>query len=75
MIGILTVFTLVYAITRILLGTLFLWLYWPSFNAGPADGNERHRAVINTVLSLAACTVVTFSISSVTDKKNKLDMV
>jgi len=58
-----------------MIGTLFLWLYWPSFNAGPADGNERQRAVINTVLSLSACTVVTFAVSSVVDKKNKLDMV
>nr|UUH57882.1 Rh type C glycoprotein [Molgula manhattensis] len=58
-----------------MIGTLFLWLYWPSFNAGPAMGNERHRAVINTILSLAACTVVTFAISSVVDKKNRLDMV
>nr|XP_039262906.1 ammonium transporter Rh type A-like [Styela clava] len=58
-----------------MIGPLFLWLYWPSFNSAPALGNERHRAVINTTLSLAACTVVTFAVSSVTNKKNKLDMV
>ncbi|XP_076815311.1 ammonium transporter Rh type A-like [Clavelina lepadiformis] len=58
-----------------MIGTIFLWLYWPSFNAGPAVGNERHRAVINTVLSLSACTVVTFAISSVINKKGKLNMV
>nr|AAY41908.1 Rh type C glycoprotein-like protein [Ciona savignyi] len=58
-----------------MIGTLFLWLYWPSFNAGPGSGTERHRAVINTVLSLSACAVVTFALSAVTDKKNKLDMV
>lgn len=57
------------------LGTLFLWLYWPSFNAGPAVGNERHRAVINTIFSLSSCTVVTFALSAVLDKKNKFDMV
>jgi ammonium transporter Rh len=58
-----------------MIGTLFLWLYWPSFNAGPAEGNERQRAVINTILSLSACTVMTFAVSSVIDKKNKLSMV
>lgn len=58
-----------------MIGTLFLWLFWPSFNGCLAVGNERHRTVINTVLSLAACTVVTFAVSSVTNKKNKLDMV
>jgi ammonium transporter Rh len=58
-----------------MIGTLFLWLYWPSFNAGPAEGNERQRAVINTILSLSACTVTTFAISQVVNKKNKLSMV
>jgi len=58
-----------------MIGTLFLWIYWPSFNAGPTDGNERQRAVINTVLSLSACCTVTFAVSSVVDKKNKLNMV
>nr|CAB3265567.1 rh type B glycoprotein [Phallusia mammillata] len=58
-----------------MIGTLFLWLYWPSFNAGPVEGADRHRAIINTVLSLAACTVTTFAISTATDKNGKLDMV
>lgn len=61
--------------TFAMIGTLFLWLYWPSFNAGPATGNERQRAVINTILSLSACTVVTFAMSSLCNKKNKLSMV
>jgi len=58
-----------------MIGTLFLWLYWPSFNAGPAEGNERQRAVINTILSLSACTVMTFALSSLLHKENKLNMV
>lgn len=53
---------------------MFLWLYWPSFNAGPAYGNERHRAVVNTILSLSACTVVTFAVSAAVGKR-KLNMV
>jgi len=57
------------------IGTVFLWLYWPSFNAGPAAGNERHRAIINTMMSLSACTTVTFAMSALVCKKNKLDMV
>nr|XP_039259428.1 ammonium transporter Rh type B-like isoform X1 [Styela clava] len=58
-----------------MIGTIFLWLYWPSFNAGPAADNERHRAVINTILSLSSCTVMTFALSSIVNKDNKLDMV
>lgn len=57
------------------IGTIFLWLFWPSFNAGPAVGNERHRAIINTIMSLSACTVVTFAMSALVSRKNKFDMV
>ena len=56
-------------------GTIFLWLFWPSFNAGLAEGDARHRAVINTYYSLAACCVTTFAMSSLVSKENKLDMV
>jgi len=58
-----------------MIGTIFLWLFWPSFNAGPAVGNERQRAIINTIMSLSACTTVTFAMSAIVNKENKLDMV
>uniref|UniRef100_A0A1I8FIC8 Ammonium_transp domain-containing protein n=1 Tax=Macrostomum lignano TaxID=282301 RepID=A0A1I8FIC8_9PLAT len=57
-----------------MIGTIFLWLYWPSFNAGLAVGDDKHRAVINTYLSLAACTLVAFAVSSLFEK-GKLEMV
>ncbi|CAG2222915.1 CD241 [Mytilus edulis] len=55
--------------------TIFLWLYWPSFNGGAASGGEQYRAVINTYLSLVACTIITFAVSSMVDKNGKLEMV
>nr|UUH57881.1 Rh type B glycoprotein [Molgula manhattensis] len=58
-----------------MVGTVFLWLYWPSFNAGPAGENERHRAIINTVLSLCSSTIWTFALSFVLSKDNKVKMV
>lgn len=57
------------------IGTVFLWLYWPSFNGAAATGGEQHRAVINTYLSLVACTIITFAISSIVDKDGKIEMV
>ena len=50
---------------RFSLGTLFLWLYWPSFNGALAgdDGNARHRAIINTLLSISASSLVSFMAS------------
>merc|ERR1712196_719224 len=52
-----------------LVGTVFLWLYWPSFVAGalPA-GKEQNMALINTVLALLASTVVTFLLTPVLSK-------
>jgi len=34
------------------IGTLFLWLYWPSFNGALQVGNNKQRAIINTTYSL-----------------------
>ncbi|KAK4287949.1 hypothetical protein Pmani_038997, partial [Petrolisthes manimaculis] len=58
-----------------MLGTVFLWLYWPSFNAAAAPGDDQHRAIINTYISLVACCVTTFALSSILQKEKKFDMV
>ncbi|KAK3605478.1 hypothetical protein CHS0354_001463 [Potamilus streckersoni] len=57
-----------------MIGTIFLWMYWPSFNSGSFEGDEQHRAIINTYLSLTACTVVTFAFSGLLHK-GKFEMV
>ena len=59
-----------------MIGTLFLWLYWPSFNSALVfDPNDQQRTVINTYLSLVACCVTTFALSAVINKERKLSMV
>ncbi|XP_075160836.1 rhesus blood group-associated glycoprotein Rh50 [Haematobia irritans] len=58
-----------------MVGTLFLWIYWPSFNSVLADGTGQERAILNTYLSLAAATVTTFVLSALVSHENKLDMV
>lgn len=59
------------------LGSIFLWIYWPSFNSGLTETEgEYQRAVINTYLSLAAATVTTFVMSAaLSHQKGKFDMV
>ncbi|XP_061717885.1 ammonium transporter Rh type C-like isoform X2 [Cydia pomonella] len=48
-----------------MIGSLFLFVYWPSFNAALTGSDiDYQRAVVNTYLSLAACSVVTFVLSS-----------
>lgn len=58
-----------------MIGTLFLWLYWPSFNAGAAVGDDQHRGIVNTYVSLIACCFTAFAISSIIHKDKKFDMV
>lgn len=54
-----------------MLGTLFLWMFWPSFNAALASGDDRHRAVLNTYYALCACTIVAFACSALVDEDDK----
>ena len=57
------------------IGTLFLWVYYPSFNgllakASVAEGQS--RAIINTYAAISASCVVTFGISSLAGGKAKI---
>ena len=46
------------------IGTVLLWIFWPSFNAILAHNDAYHRAILNTYLSLLGSTAMTFVISS-----------
>lgn len=54
-------------------GTLFLFVYWPSFNGGPAKGAQQMRASMNTYLSLASSVIASLIVSRLT-KGRKLEM-
>jgi len=57
-----------------IIGTVFLWMFWPSFNCALAVGGNQHRVVINTILSLCASCVVTFCWSGIF-RRGKFDIV
>lgn len=51
-------------------------MFWPSFNSAITDhGDGQHRAAINTYLALASSVLTAVAISSMSQKKGKLDMV
>lgn len=54
-----------------MIGTVFLWMYWPSFNAAlvAPDYVAQHRSVINTYFSLSAACVTTFAISPIFQRR------
>ncbi|KFP47454.1 Blood group Rh(D) polypeptide [Cathartes aura] len=56
-----------------MLGTLFLWVFWPSFNSVLA-GNNKSKATYNTYFALAASAVTAFVLSVLTTKDGKLRM-
>ncbi|KAM9764948.1 ammonium transporter Rh type C 2 isoform 2-T2 [Menidia menidia] len=59
-----------------MIGTLFLWMFWPSFNSAITDhGDGQHRAAINTYIALASSVLTSIAISSMSQKRGKLDMV
>ncbi|CAO2607672.1 Ammonium transporter Rh type A [Lemmus lemmus] len=59
-----------------MIGTLFLWIFWPSFNSAIAvTGEKQYRAIINTYLSLAACVIVAYALSSLVERRGRLDMI
>lgn len=58
-----------------MIGTIFLWMYWPSFNGALGAGATQERAVINTVLCLCGSCVVAFLSSHVLRREKRFNMV
>jgi len=48
-----------------LVGTVFLWMFWPSFNSMPGGDNDpgRYLAVMNTYLALCGACMMTYATS------------
>lgn len=58
-----------------MVGTLFLWCFWPSFVAVLASGNSRDRAIMHTVLSICASCLSALVCSSLWRPFHKFNMV
>merc|ERR1719238_144122 len=58
-----------------MVGTVFLWMYWPSFNGGAAaSGDAQQRALINTYYSLCSCTIATVIVSCLLSPARRMSM-
>uniref|UniRef100_A0A3Q1ERA2 Ammonium transporter Rh type B-like n=1 Tax=Acanthochromis polyacanthus TaxID=80966 RepID=A0A3Q1ERA2_9TELE len=57
------------------MGTLFLWVFWPSFNSAlTIKGDDQHRAVLHTFIGLSSSTITAFALSAVFNKRGKFTM-
>ncbi|KAM7403815.1 hypothetical protein PAMA_004313 [Pampus argenteus] len=61
-----------------MLGTLFLWMFWPSFNSVLVDNRAPERklgAVCSTYLALAVSAVTAAAVSALSSPKGKLNPI
>lgn len=57
------------------MGTLFLWVFWPSFNSAlTLKGDDQHRAILHTFIGLSSSTLTAFALSALLNKNGKLTM-
>ncbi len=56
--------------TLAMIGTLFLWIYWPSFNYAVSAQNNYEQTIIvsNTIYSLTGSCISTFAMSALLGK-------
>jgi ammonium transporter Rh len=57
-----------------LIGTIFLWIYWPSFNSAISQQWNQQIVVSNTVSSLVGSCIATFLISRVIRPHGQFEM-
>jgi ammonium transporter Rh len=46
-----------------MIGTMFLFCFWPSFNAALGDGAAMHRAIINTYLAITSSVIASIIVA------------
>lgn len=58
-----------------MIGTLFLFIYWPSFNAILGTGMAQHRAIVNTCLSITGSTLSAAFVSRMLTRKLDMEII
>lgn len=58
-----------------MVGTLFLWMFWPSFNGALATSAQQQRVVINTVLAIASSCIGACWVSRMIHQKLEMEIV
>ena len=56
-----------------MIGTIFLFCFWPSFNGAVGNGAAMHRSIINTYLSISSSVIASIIVAKMTHE-GKLEM-
>ena len=63
------------SVTFAMIGTLFLWMFWPSYNAARISVQfERSLVIINTILSMSGSCLSAIAMSIFLRRDSKIDM-
>jgi len=57
-----------------IIGTVFLWMFWPSFNGAIAAPSTQQRVIVNTVLSQCGSCIASFFFSRLYRHYGKFEM-
>lgn len=58
-----------------MIGSVFLWMFWPSFNSGLASGATQHRVMINTVLAISGSVIGGVNVSRIFFGKLEMEII
>lgn len=58
-----------------MVGTIFLWMYWPSFNGALAADFQQQRVIVNTVIAISASCISACAITRIWHQKLDMEVV
>ena len=58
-----------------MIGTLFLWMFWPSFNGALAGDFQQQRVVVNTVMAISGSCITACAVSRIFMQKLDMEVV
>ena len=58
-----------------MVGTIFLWMYWPSFNGALAADFQQQRVFVNTVMAISASCISACGITRILEGKLDMEVV
>ena len=58
-----------------MVGTIFLWMFWPSFNGALAGDFQQQRVIVNTVLAISGSCITACAISRIFQRNLNMEVV